>query len=153
MPVSEIHHVAVVVADLERSVTFYRDGLGYRQGAGLTLDGDDLRDALRLPAGTTGRSVFLRGPSRQAMIELLEWEAPFARPRTETSGPGAPGFYMLSFAVPADEIDELRERLVALGGRSYGPPQPVLIGGTASVVMCLVEDPDGNLLEFVATPA
>lgn len=69
-------HVAITVADLDRTLAFYRDRLGYRVIGGLDQPGD--------PRGF--RIHFLRAGA--AVLEIFSFTAP---PRTTRGTPTAPG--------------------------------------------------------------
>jgi catechol-2,3-dioxygenase len=49
--ISEIHHVAIAVSDMERSVAFYRDILGFRKTLDMPLNSPCLERLLRLRPG------------------------------------------------------------------------------------------------------
>jgi catechol 2,3-dioxygenase-like lactoylglutathione lyase family enzyme len=49
--VSEIHHVAVSVTDLERSIPFYRDGIGLRMTLDMRVGNETMPARLRVPGG------------------------------------------------------------------------------------------------------
>jgi catechol 2,3-dioxygenase-like lactoylglutathione lyase family enzyme len=50
--ISEIHHVALAVSDMERSIAFYRDILGFRKTLDMPLGSPSLARLLRLRPGT-----------------------------------------------------------------------------------------------------
>lgn len=150
MPVSEVHHVAMIVSDLERSAAFYEQGLGYRRTLAAPVGGDTLERSLGLPAGTAGRIQYLQGPSQLGQLELIEWAGePGAQPRT---GHRELGAFLLSFQVPADELDELHDRLEQLGARMVERPIVSILENYGPISAFAAYDPDGNLLEFVTLP-
>lgn len=151
MPVSEVHHVAMIVSDCERSATFYEQGLGYRRTLAAPVGGDGLSSSLGLPEGTSGRIQYLQGPSRIGQLELIEWDGPTgAPPRSEHRQLGP---FLLSFQVPAGELEELHDRLVSLGAETVRRPMRVELENYGSITAFAARDPDGILLEFVALPS
>lgn len=150
MPVSEVHHVAVTVADLERATAFYAEGLGYRKTLSAAVGGPEMSRSLGLPEGTHGRIQYLQGPSQIGQLELIEWaDGPGEQAR---SGHRELGTFLLSFQVPVDELDALHDRLAELGGDCIGRPERVLLENYGHIHAFAARDPDGNLLEFVALP-
>ena len=150
MPVSEVHHVAVSVADLERSADFYEKGLGYRRTLRAEVGGPEMTASLRLPEGTRGRVQYLQGPSQLGQLELIEWEGEKLPPRPVDHR--RPGVFLLSFQVPADELEELHDRLASLGAECVSRPNRVLLENYGHIRAFAAYDPDGNLLEFVSLP-
>ncbi len=131
------------MSDLERSLRFYCEGLGFEQAEGYDLD-DTMLPGL-------DRALEIAGPVRMRSqmithgglkMELL-W---FASPGP-TGAPAARrnelGFTHVSFIV--DDIDEVAARLVALGGTTLPDTRAVL--GYAVV---FVADPDGTRVELMA---
>jgi catechol 2,3-dioxygenase-like lactoylglutathione lyase family enzyme len=151
MRVSEVHHVAIVVSDLERSAAFYERLLGYRRTLRLNVGGAVTERALGLPPGLTGRSVYLQGPTRIGQLELIEWDVP-AGDQVRTD-PRQRGPLLISFEVPsADDITRIYERARELGATPENPPETVHLAGYGDVTAVIVRDPDGTMLEFVALP-
>ncbi len=104
MPISPIHHVALTVADLDRSVAFYRDVLGMRKTLDMPLRGGHSERLLGLPAGTTARSVIMQqGKAITGEVELIAFEPRAERP-TGPKRPGDPGVFLLSFEVTGEDI-------------------------------------------------
>jgi len=138
----DFSHVTVRVSDIERSLAFYRDGLGLRVLFDLALEGEGL-EAVTGVKGARGRMAGLLVPGAgKASIELL-W---FERPRSERPPAGRfTGYGNVSLAV-----DDLDAAYAACAARGLRPLQaPVAVGG---VRMFFVADPDGTPIEIVEFP-
>ncbi|MEU7619618.1 VOC family protein [Micromonospora rifamycinica] len=151
MPVSEVHHVAMTVSDVDRAADFYERALGYRRTLRTEVGGPGIEVSLGLPAGTTGRVQYLQGPSRVGQLELIEWNG--VKTRTATAGHLELGTFLLSFEVPLDELDELHRRLTDLGAECLSAPNRVLLDDYGYITAFAARDLDGNLLEFVSLPS
>jgi catechol 2,3-dioxygenase-like lactoylglutathione lyase family enzyme len=143
-----ISHTGFTVADIDRSIAFYRDVLG------LTLLG---RQEGRRPylATITGfpevylKTAWLAVAPGGHVLELLEYSshpAP-ATPRDTNR----PGNGHLCFQVA--DIMATYERLAAHGVVFISPPAPVTSGANAGAVGCYLRDPDGFTLELFQPPA
>ncbi|WP_422751976.1 VOC family protein [Micromonospora sp. WMMD708] len=151
MPVSEVHHVAMTVSDVDRAADFYERALGYRRTLRTEVGGPGIEVSLGLPAGTTGRVQYLQGPSRVGQLELIEWNG--VKTRTATAGHLELGTFLLSFEVPRDELDDLHRRLTELGAQCLSAPNRVLLDNYGYITAFAARDLDGNLLEFVSLPS
>jgi catechol 2,3-dioxygenase-like lactoylglutathione lyase family enzyme len=151
--ISEVHHVALGVRDLARSIAFYRDVLGFK--VSLEIRADDPEKNARLletPPGTRMRSAMLRkARSTVGQIELIELDPPLAQPR-EALRAGDAGAFLLSFEVEGEELDAIHARLEARGVRCHGKPEQVEIAGYGRIGSLVFRDPDGVMLELVALP-
>ncbi|MGI5242227.1 VOC family protein [Dactylosporangium sp. CA-139066] len=150
--VSEIHHVAVSVTDLEKSIPFYRDGLGLRMTLDMRVGNETMPARLRVPPGTTGRAVYFQGPSRIGQLELIQWDVPAAPAQWRPKRPGEPGVFSLSFQVGQDEIHEVYDRLMGMGVDCYQPPAASVLDNYGEITMFMCEDPDQIMIEFVSLP-
>ena len=120
--------VAVPVTDLERTLRFYREGLGLE-----TSDIDGGMIAIELP----NLSLFLM--SQQEYAEYVE------RAATPGNGAPAPGAFIFSCAIGSrDEVDETLAGAERAGGSVPGPARE-LDGG----YMGYLSDPDGHVWELV----
>ena len=99
-PVKSIHHVAVVVSDMEKSLAFWRDALGMELRAMQDVPTENSRVAF-LPAG--GSQIELVLPTRE--------DSGIARYLAKR-GPG-----MHHVCVEVHDIDEMLKRLKAHGTR------------------------------------
>ena len=122
---SSIAHVALKVADIGRSLEFYRDRLGFAEM--MRLNNDD--GSLWL--------VYLRITDTQ-FIELF----------TGGQGIRAPGHEATAinhFCLQCDDLEATAAKLRAAGVRLTVEPKMGLDGNR----QCWIEDPDGNRIEFM----
>lgn len=138
-----IHHTALCVRDVDASLRFWRDGLGFEVLMDERFDGD-WPTLLRAP-GTTLRSVFLGDPARAdaGIIELVDL-GETSEPPADAPTPPA-GFLLVSVMTP---LDVALQRLAALD--LGGAPRRIRVGG---VGMAVVTDPDGVAVELIDTAA
>lgn len=153
MAISEIHHVAMAVRDLDRSVNWYLTALGYRATLRMNVGDPTLWRMLGLPEGTTGRSVFVQGPTRLGQIELIQWNGDPLEDRPD--GPGAlrPGPFLLAVETTKPELDAAFERVVELGEPIMTEPADAELDNYGIIRSFVACDPDGTLVEFVALPS
>lgn len=143
-----IHHAAICTADVERSMEFWRDGMGFTELFDYTFTGDwpELFGAKtdRL------RSIFLGDPQTPdtGIVELVE----LAGADQALPAPEAPrhGFFLLSLQ---RDVEETLSGLAALGFthgvRRITMPAP----GGRTVPMAVIDAPDGVLVELIGPAA
>ena len=151
MSISEIHHVAVIVSDLERSTAFYEQGLGWRRTLSASVSGDDFEVSLGLPKGASARVQYLQGPSQIGQLELIQWDQPHDGQQRTT--PFQLGPLLLSFQVPRDQVHEIYERFRALDAECIAEPLRVRLENYGHITAFAIRDPDGIMTEFVALPS
>ena len=153
MAFSEIHHVAIAVSDMERSVAFYRDILGFRKTLDMPLGSPSLDRLLRMRPGTTGRSVILQqGVSTVGEVELVQFSPPPTIP-TPAKGAGGLGAFLLSFEVRNEELEAVYQRLLEKGIACYSEPQVLHLPGYGATRAVVFEDPDGQMIELIQLPS
>jgi glyoxylase I family protein len=143
-----IHHTAIVTADVERSIRFWCDGLGFAELFDHTFTGD----WPTLFGATTDRlrSVFLGDPNAPdtGIVELVQFDdvEPGATPPNEPTF----GFFLLSLQRDVEAtLAGLAELGFDDGVRRIEMPAP---GGT-TVAMAVITAPDGVRVELVGPPA
>ena len=152
--ISEIHHVAITVSDLERSIAFYREVLGFRKTLDVPLNPAITEKVLRLRPGVTGRSVIMQqGHSQIGEVELIQFENTGAKP-SGPKRPGDPGMFLLSFSVSGEVVDDTKTRLesLGLGVQCYGAPTAIELPEYGNIRVIIFEDPDGIMIELVQLP-
>ena len=137
-------HLGICVSDLERSLAFYRDALGFAVESELAVDGEPSETLLRLSPVKLRAVYLVQGGVR---IELLHYASP------GHAGDGSPramnqlGLTHLSFRV--EDLAAAAARLEAHGARVLRDTwidNPQL---RARAVFAT--DPDGTLIELVET--
>jgi len=153
MAFSEIHHVALAVSDMERSIAFYRDILGFRKTLDMPLGSPNLSRLLRMRPGTTGRSVILQqGLSTVGEVELVQF-SPAPTTPTPAKGAGGLGAFLLSFEVRGEDLDTVYRRLLEKGIACYSEPQVLELPGYGATHAVVFEDPDGQMIELIQLPS
>lgn len=139
-----IHHSAICVRDVDRSLRFWRDGLGFAVLMDERFEGD-WPTLLRAPS-TSLRSVFLGDPAQPAsgLVELVDL-GPVSDPVDPPTDRPAAGPLLLSIMI---DVDSALDRLTELG--LGGSPRRVEVSGVA---MAVVVDPDGVVVELITTTA
>lgn len=145
MPVLRFTHVGICVADLERSIRFYRDLLGFHLRSELRVQGEPSRTLLRLPEVDL-HAVYLERDGMR--IELLHYEAPGATGSIEPRPMNGRGLTHLSLRV--DDLAGLVVALATAGVRVLEDSRiDIPAFSAAAVFVC---DPDGTLIELVQSP-
>jgi lactoylglutathione lyase len=135
-------HIGLCVSDLDRSLRFYCDGIGFEVAEGYDLDdtmlpGLDL--ALEVPGPVVVRSqMILLGDFR---IELLAYRSP-AVDGSPSVRRNQVGLTHLSFLV--DDIDAAIARAVEHGGHLLEPTRQ-----SVGIELVFLADPDGTRVEFM----
>jgi len=148
----EIHHLTVGVSDMARSLRFYVDGLGLKKTLDTIVKGESFERLLRLPSGATARSVFLQGAMRVGQIELVEWGGN-AENVIPARRAGSPGYCVVSFSLTRENFPTIMKQLAAVGSIFWNEPETTVLEGYGEIEACIVEDPDGNMVELVRLPS
>lgn len=145
MSVLRFTHVGICVADLDRSIRFYRDLLGFQLRSELRIDGEPTSKLLRLE-NVDLQAVYLERDGMR--IELLYYHT------LQAAGDGEPrsmrerGLTHLSLRV--DRLADLVRDMRAAGVETLDDTRidfPEVHSG--AVFVC---DPDGTLIELVESP-
>jgi len=137
-------HIGLCVADLETSLHFYRDVLGFTVRSELRVGGEPTQTLLRL-AEVDLQAVYLERDG--VCLELLYYVVPGAVGGGEARAMNGRGLTHLSLRV--DDVDEVLVALRAAGARVLEETLIRPLPGAAAVFVC---DPDGTLIELVQSP-
>lgn len=140
--ITGIHHFALTVSDMDRSVGFYRDLFGLEVLSDREVERDYVERITAVP-GAHLRIVHLGGYGKQ--VELLQYLAPAGEPRARAL-PDA-GSAHLCFV--SDDLDADVARLQAADVTFRSLPVTTTNGPNRGGRGVYVEDPDGNAVEVV----
>ena len=136
-------HTGLTVSNLECSLAFWRDVLGFELSHRPHQTGDLASEITGVPGANIAIAV-LKGYGHK--IELLEYSAPpdrqHVRPR-----PCDVGSVHIAFTV--DDLDAVLNVIAASGWKAAGKPQTLESGPNAGKRVVYVRDPDGSTIEFM----
>ncbi len=141
------HHTGITVSDLERSVHFYRDILGFEFAFQWNPQAEYLRTMTGYP-GLDLHAAILRMPGSDFFLELLEFRN-VDKHAVDTAN-GNPGIAHMAFYT--DDCDALYTELKAKGVDSVSEPVTPTMGPNEGGRAVYMLDPDGVRIEFVQTP-
>jgi lactoylglutathione lyase len=140
------HHTGIQVADLDRSVAFYRDVLGFELVFAWNPRADYIRTIVGYPDADIHAAI-LRMPGSDHFLEILEYRNVEKTPvDTRTANPGTA--HMAFFT---DDCDGLYAELKAKGVDSVSAPVTPTIGPNTGGRAVYMIDPDGIRVEFIQT--
>jgi catechol 2,3-dioxygenase-like lactoylglutathione lyase family enzyme len=139
-------HTGITVSNLERSLAFWRDVLGFELSHRPHQSGK-LASEITGVAGAEISIAVLKGYGHK--IELLEYLSPADRKRIDLK-PCDVGSVHVAFTV--DNLDAIMNSIAASGWKAAGKPQTITVGPNTGKRVVYVRDPDGTTIEFMETP-
>jgi lactoylglutathione lyase len=144
--ITRSHHTGLQVADLERSLAFYRDVLGFELVFAWNPQAPYVGELVGYP-DVDLHSAILRPPNSDVFLELLEYRNVERHPvDTRTANPGT-----AHIAFFVEDLDGLYERLVSAGVGSVSAPVTPTIGPNKGGRAVYMIDPDGIRVELIET--
>lgn len=143
-----VSHFGVQVANLERSLAFYRDLLGLEQIAQWDKDEEYNQRVVGYPGVTLHMAVLkLPFPHADGFLELIEYQNIEKTPvdaRTGNPGTGHICFYV-------DDLDAVYAKLTTAGIGSNSEVISVSTGPVTGAKVVYMIDPDGFRVELLET--
>jgi catechol 2,3-dioxygenase-like lactoylglutathione lyase family enzyme len=138
-------HTGITVSNLERSLAFWRDVLGFELSHTAHQTGAMAKEITGV-AGAELKLAVLKAPNGHK-IELLEYLAPSDRKGQVGLRPCDVG--LVHVALLVDDLHPLLERIAAFGWKAAGEPQTLKTGPNAGKRVVYVRDPDGTTIELM----
>ena len=136
-------HTGITVSNLERSLAFWRDVLGFELSHRSHQTGELAAEITGVP-GVEILIAVVKAPGHK--IELLEYRAPQDRKAADLR-PCDVGHVHVALIV--DDLDAVLEKIAASGWKAAGKPQTLTMGPNAGKRVIYVRDPDGTTIEFM----
>ncbi|HEV8635369.1 MAG TPA: VOC family protein [Chloroflexota bacterium] len=143
MAVQRAFHTGFTVANMERSLAFYRDLLGLEVTAQWVGTAEYLGRVVGFP-GARIKLAFLRAPGDAHRLELLEYESHPGEPtprETNRPGNGHICFYV-------DDVWATYRELSRAGVPFVSEPVPITAGVNEGAQAVYARDPDGFTVEL-----
>ena len=141
------HHMGIQVADLDRSLAFYRDILGFEVVFRWNPQADYIRTMTGYPGADIHAAILRLPGDADVFLEILEYRDVDRAPvDTRTANPGT-----AHIAFFVDDCQALYEDLRARGVPSVSPPVTPTIGPNQGGRAVYMIDPDGIRVEFITT--
>ena len=137
------NHTSFTVSDMDRSIAFFRDGLGFEVTSRAPRD-PALIQAITGVDGAELEIAFVRGPGHS--LELIEYQKPDDKGQVMPR-PCDTGFTHVAFDV--DNIDAAIETAEEFAVKPIGQVVTIDKGPNAGGRVCYLRDPDGITIEFI----
>ena len=141
------HHTSFTVADLEKSLAFFRDELGLEVVFTREVRHDYFGQVVGLP-GCVVKAALLRIPGSTHHVELFQYLTPpglLMAPR-----PCDPGSSHIALLV--DDLGCWYERLQSSGATFFNAPVLIDAGPNRGAYAAYLRDPNGILIELFQPP-
>ena len=136
-------HFGICVSDVERSVRFYCEGLGFERAESVPV-GPEYSPLVELPDISVTAQFLRRGPTT---VELLCFEHPAPVGSRERRPVNQFGLTHLAFNV--HDVDATAARLAGLGGSLIGTSRVTIDALGNRIELIQLTDPDGVRIELV----
>jgi glyoxylase I family protein len=141
-------HTGITISNLERSLAFWHDVLGFELSHTAHQTGEMAREITGV-AGAEIKLAVVKAPGGHR-IELLEYLALPDHKHVDLR-PCDVGFVHVALIV--DDLDAILSAINASGWKAAGKPQTLQSGPNAGKRVVYVRDPDGTTIEFMELPS
>jgi catechol 2,3-dioxygenase-like lactoylglutathione lyase family enzyme len=141
-------HTGITVSNLERSLAFWRDVLGFELSHTAHQTGELAKEITGV-AGAEIKLAVVKTPGGHK-IELLEYLAPPDR-KYAILRPCDVGSVHVALLV--NDLDAILDKIGGSGWKAAGKPQTLKTGPNAGKRVVYVRDPDGTTIEFMQQPS
>ena len=139
-------HTGFTVVNLERSLAFWRDVLGFELSHRPHQTGELASEITGVPGAEISIAV-LKGYGHK--IELLQYLAPPDRKHVHLRPCDVGSVHV---ALLVDDLDGVLNTIASSGWKAAGKPQTLKSGPNAGKRVVYVRDPDGATIEFMQPP-
>jgi len=143
--VAEVNHTGITVSNLDRSLSFWRDVLGFEFSHSAHQKGE-MAEKITGVKGAELKLAVVKAPGGHK-IELLEYLAPTDRRQASAAQPCDVGHSHIALTV--ENLEEILERIAQSGWQAAGQPQSLTAGPNAGKRVIYVRDPDGTTIELM----
>ncbi len=138
-------HTGITVSNLERSLEFWRDVLGFEPSHTAHQTGE-MASEITGVAGAEIKLAVVKAPGGHK-IELLEYLAPPERKHHPDLRPC--DVSSVHIALIVDNLEAILSAINAFDWNAAGKPQTLQSGPNAGKRVVYVRDPDGTTIEFM----
>ncbi len=147
-PLAGVHHLGLTVADIERSIRFYRDCLGLALVRRRSTDADYIGRQTGYAGARLEVASLQMGSGSGPTLELAQYVS-HPGPANEP-GTNRPGCAHLCFQV--DDLQAIYEKLRQQGVSFQSPPVAITSGPNQGGWGIYLRDPDGFTIELFQPP-
>ena len=140
-------HTGITVSNLERSLAFWRDVLGFELSHTAQQKGKLAKEITGIE-GAEIKLAVLKAPGGHK-VELLEYLAPADRKRANLRPCDVGAVHV---ALLVEDLDAVLTQIAASGWEASGKPQTLTKGPNAGKRVIYVHDPDGTTIELMEVP-
>ncbi|WP_186292766.1 VOC family protein [Mucilaginibacter corticis] len=144
-----LHHVGIVVSDMEKSKAFYSRLLGVTPKKDTTISGPALWKQTEIQ-GAAMRIVFLEFDNGSTGLELIE----FVNKKGEQTNPRQNATGSMHFAFKVNNAKAIYEQMAGEGYNFIAEPQYMNrdYGEMNGYTFAYLRGPDGELVEIIENP-